>query len=115
MLRHDLAFPPDPERLALSAGLFAALAEPTRLTLLLALREGEQAVGDLVEVLAKPQSTVSRHLAVLRAADLVRTRRDAQRVLYRIASVHVADLLEQAMSHCDHVLGAIPHDHGHAS
>ena len=111
MRRHDIPFPPTPERVELGASLFRALGDPTRLLLLLALRDDELTVGELVALVSKPQSTVSRHLGILRQALLVRTRRDSQQVFYRIASVHVADLVIQAMSHSDHVIGAIPHDH----
>ena len=93
------------------AELFRALAEPTRLLLLIALSTRERTVGELVDLVHKPQSTVSRHLSVLRQADLVVTRRDAQHVHYSLINVHVADLVAQAVSHVDHVLGGIPHEH----
>lgn len=110
MLTHDLPVKPDDERLDLTTELFRALSDPTRVLLLLALQEGECAVGDLVTALGKPQSTVSRHLAALRQSELVATRREASRVLYRIESPHVLGLLAQAFSHADHVVGGIPHD-----
>lgn len=111
MKTHELRFPPDAERLDLATELFRALSDPTRVALLLALREGEWSVGDLVEALGRPQSTVSRHLAALRQAELVDTRRDAAKVYYRIVSPHVLELLAQAFSHADHVAGGIPHEH----
>lgn len=56
--------------------LFAALSDATRLRLLRLLRAGETCVCDLVDGIEAPQPTISRHLAVLRAAGLVRARRD---------------------------------------
>ena len=108
---HELPFPPDEARLDHATNLFRALSDPTRVLLLLALGTGERVVGDLVEALGRPQSTVSRHLAALRQAGLVATRRDAARVYYRILSPHVVGLLGQALSHADHVVGGIPHEH----
>lgn len=68
------------------ATLLKALAEPTRLRLavLLALR-GETCVCALAEALAAPQSSVSRHLAVLRERGLVEARREGTWMHYRLA------------------------------
>jgi ArsR family transcriptional regulator len=65
--------------------LFRSLAEPTRLRILNLLRDGEQCVGDLVELLGVPQPTASRHLSQLREAGLVRARRHGPWVFYRLA------------------------------
>ncbi|MBB5378511.1 DNA-binding transcriptional ArsR family regulator [Deinococcus metalli] len=99
---HAVPFPPDIGDLTSVTQLFQALGDPTRVLLLLALQQGEQAVSDLVTQLAQPQSTVSRHLGVLRHAQLVQTRRDGTRVLYRLADSHLGDLLIQAFSHAEH-------------
>lgn len=75
MHRHSVPTPAHPGDLARVTEVFKALSEPIRVQLLL-LRDGECPVGSLVEALGLPQSTVSRHLALLRAAELVRTRRE---------------------------------------
>jgi ArsR family transcriptional regulator len=62
-----------------------AFAEPTRLRLLALLVGGETCVCDLVSALRQPQPTVSRHLAVLRRAGLVRARRQGLWVHYSLA------------------------------
>lgn len=71
-----------------------ALAEPIRLRILALLREGELCVCDLVEVLQMPQSTVSRHLALLKGAGWVAERRQGVWMHYRLADggsgLHVA-------------------------
>lgn len=64
--------------------VFEVLAEPNRRRILDLLREGEQAVGDLVSGLGISQPAVSKHLRVLRLAGLVEVRADAQRRLYRL-------------------------------
>lgn len=65
--------------------LLAALADPTRLAALRLLRDGqEHCVCELVARLGATQSRMSRHMATLRAAGLVRDRRDAQWVRYRL-------------------------------
>lgn len=66
--------------------VFAALSDPIRLrSLALVSEHGELCVCELVGALALPQPKVSRHLATLRDAGLLKDRRDAQWVLYAIS------------------------------
>jgi DNA-binding transcriptional ArsR family regulator len=69
-----------------------ALAQPTRRQILDLLREGERAVGELVERLDMSQPAVSKHLRVLREVGLVGVRADAQRRLYRVRPEPLAEL-----------------------
>ena len=71
---------------------FAALAEPTRRTILDLLRDEERPVGDLVDHLDLSQPAVSKHLRVLREAGLVDVRVDAQRRLYRVRPEPLAEI-----------------------
>lgn len=65
---------------------FRALGEPVRLRLFGLLADAEElCVCHLTEALALPQSTVSRHLAVLRQAGLVSTRREGKWMHYQLA------------------------------
>jgi ArsR family transcriptional regulator len=73
--------------------VFTALSDRTRLRLLNLLREGEVCVCDLVEGVGAPQPTISRHLAVLRRAELVSARKEGLWMHYRLAA-GAADLLE---------------------
>ena len=82
--------------------VFKALSEPLRLRTMLLLSRGERTVGELVEAVGAPQSTVSRHLAVLRAAKLVGTERRGASVTYRLADAHLEGLLVEAFSHAQH-------------
>lgn len=65
--------------------LFKALGDETRLRILNLLQEGELCVCDLTHSLCLPQSTVSRHLAILKKAGLVADRRNRTWAFYRLA------------------------------
>ena len=64
--------------------LLQALADPSRLLLVEALREGERTVSELVERGDIQQSGVSRHLRILREAGIVQVRPDGQRRVYSL-------------------------------
>lgn len=102
MKGHVVSWPPHPEDEARVLEAFQALSDATRVRLVLRLSREEHAVGDLVEALDAPQSTVSRHLAVLRKARLVATRREGTSVYYRLAGEHARDLVREAFSHAEH-------------
>ncbi len=70
---------------------FEIVAEPHRRRILEMLRDGERAVGDIVDELGLAQPAVSKHLRVLRDAGLVAAEVDAQRRVYRL----VADPLRE--------------------
>jgi DNA-binding transcriptional ArsR family regulator len=63
---------------------FETLADPTRLRIVAALRDGEQPVGDLVAAAGVRQSGVSRHLKILHEGGFVSMRPDGQRRLYAL-------------------------------
>lgn len=81
------------ENATVAAQLLKAMANPQRLMLLCLLNQGELSVGQLNETLALPQSSLSQHLAKLRDAGLVSTRRDAQTIYYALASVEVKAII----------------------
>ena len=64
--------------------VFAVIAEATRRDILVSLRSGDKAVGELVEELAASQPTISKHLKVLREADLVSMRAQGQKRFYTL-------------------------------
>lgn len=64
--------------------VFAVIAEATRRDILVSLRKGDKAVGELVEELAASQPTISKHLKVLREADLVSMRAQGQKRYYAL-------------------------------
>lgn len=70
-----------------AATIFSALSDPIRLrSLALMAKEGELCVCELTQALQASQPKVSKHMATLREAGLVKDRRDAQWVLYSIAA-----------------------------
>lgn len=64
--------------------LFRALADRTRLRIVNLLARGSLCVCDIQRILEQPQSSVSRHLALLKSAGLVRDRRDGMRMFYAL-------------------------------
>ena len=70
--------------MAMQQSLFQTLADPTRLRIVEALADGEQAVGDLVRAVDIDQSGVSRHLRILGEAGFVMMRPDGARRLYSL-------------------------------
>lgn len=96
---------PGPEVSASMASIFGALADPTRLRILLALRSNELCVCDLVELTGVTQSAVSHQLKVLRDLQLVTFRREGKLVRYRLADDHVASLVDVAAEHAVEIGG----------
>lgn len=82
-----------------AASVLRAMASETRLKIMCALSEGEAPVNQLAELTGQSQSAVSQHLAKLRIAGLVETRRDAQTIYYR-CSPGIARALIDTL--CDH-------------
>jgi DNA-binding transcriptional ArsR family regulator len=91
--------------------VFRMLADATRVRLLWALAERELSVNDLAEHVSKPPPSVSQHLAKLRMARLVRTRRDGTQVFYRLENDHVRQLVTDAVYNAEHAAGGIPPHH----
>jgi ArsR family transcriptional regulator len=79
-----------------TTALLKALAHETRLQILSLLIDGEVCVCKIMDKLELPQSTVSRHLAILKSAGLLEDRRDGTWIHYSLAAGHavmVAQLL----------------------
>ena len=87
-----------PMALELIATRFRALSEPMRLRLLNVLMQGEQTVGQLVEASGSGQANVSKHLAVLRDAGMVGTRKEGLTTVCYIADPIVNELCEMMCS-----------------
>ncbi len=87
------------------------LADATRVQLLWALIGGELRVNDLAVRVGKPAPSVSQHLAKLRMARLVRTRREGTQVFYRLENEHVGRLLTDAVFNAEHAAGGVPPHH----
>ena len=102
---------PADEQVDLAVEVFRMLAEATRVKLLWVLLDGEAPVNRLADVVGKPQAAVSQHLAKLRMARLVTTRRQANQVFYRLANDHVRQLIEDAVFNAEHAGPDVPAHH----
>jgi DNA-binding transcriptional ArsR family regulator len=80
-----------------------ALATPSRLRILARLYAGPASVSEIGEAVGMDGSAVSHQLRILRHLGLVSRERDGRRVDYSLHDHHVAQLLEQAMSHVEHL------------
>lgn len=80
----------------LKAKLFRGLSDPSRLSILNALRSGALTVNEIVERTELNQSNVSNHLSCLRCCDLVIREQQGRYVYYQLADVRVAQLLDLA-------------------
>lgn len=99
------------ERLRVAVSVLALLADATRLALLDELGRGEADVGTLTEACGAARPSVSQHLAKLRLAGLVTSRKDGRRVVYALRHGHLRRLVDEALSVADHQLRSLPpHD-----
>jgi DNA-binding transcriptional ArsR family regulator len=85
------------------ADAMQALATPSRVRILARLRGGALGVNELASAIEMEPSAVSHQLRVLRHLGFVIGRRDGRRVLYDLHDDHVADLLDEAIAHVEHV------------
>ena len=70
-----------------------AIAHPLRLKILCLLSGGEIAVQEIVEAVGTSQSNISQHLAILRSKKILKTRKDSNKVFYRIADERIVRLI----------------------
>ena len=88
---------PDAERLAAAARTMKLLADETRLRIIWNLLHGEHSVNALAAHLSMQPAAVSHHLAKLRSAGVVTTRRDGNRIFYSIADPCLPGVLDLAL------------------
>lgn len=99
-------------RLDMAAAKFVAetlqaLATPSRLLILGRLREGPATVNELAAAVEMEQSAVSHQLRLLRHLGLVEGQRSGRSITYSLYDNHVAQLLDEAVYHAEHLrLGA---------
>jgi ArsR family transcriptional regulator, zinc-responsive transcriptional repressor len=91
--------------------VFRMLADATRIRVLWALTEGELSVNELAEKVGKPAPSVSQHLAKLRMARLVRTRRAGTTIFYSLENEHVRQLVVDAVFNAEHAGPGVPSHH----
>lgn len=81
------------------AHIFKAMADPTRLNLLWAMKSDEICVCDLAALVGISESAVSHQLRLLRTMGLVTNRRQGPVLYYRLADEHVSSLIDLALEH----------------
>ena len=99
------------EQVELAVEIFRMLADGSRVRMLWALSDGELSVTELADRLQKPGPSVSQHLAKLRMARMVRTRREGNQVFYRVENEHIASLVRDAIHNAEHAGDGIPEHH----
>ncbi|MFP5488461.1 MAG: ArsR/SmtB family transcription factor [Acidimicrobiia bacterium] len=89
------------------AELFRLLGDPTRVRILYTLLEADElCVHDIAERAGTGETKVSQAMRLLRAADVVRNRRDGRHIFYRLDDDHIRTLLEVSRTHLAHGAGA---------
>ncbi|BAK38269.1 ArsR family transcriptional regulator [Microlunatus phosphovorus NM-1] len=107
--RVEVAGPVDAQFVELAVEVFSMLADPTRVRIVLALQGGELPVNTIATAVDKAPASVSQHLAKLRLARIVASRQDGNRVFYRLANEHAAQLVTDAIHQAEHALGQPRH------
>lgn len=104
------------DQVGLVVEVFRMLADPTRVQVLWALVDRELSVNDLAGQVGKPAPSVSQHLAKLRMARLVATRRAGTTIFYSLENEHVRQLVVDAVHNAEHAgPGVPPHHRGDAA
>jgi ArsR family transcriptional regulator, zinc-responsive transcriptional repressor len=108
---NDVPTPIPDDEVNLIVEVFRMLADPTRVRVLWALTGGELSVTELAEQVNKPTPSVSQHLAKLRMARLVRTRREGTTIFYSLENEHVSQLVADAVFNAEHAGPGVPPHH----
>lgn len=99
------------DQVGLIVEIFRMLADATRVQVLWALTSREMSVNELAEHVGKPAPSVSQHLAKLRMARLVRTRREGTTIFYSMENEHVCQLVTDAVFNAEHAGPGVPAHH----
>ena len=81
------------EHIELAARALKSIAHPLRLKILCVLGEQEACVQEIVDAVGTSQSNISQHLAILREKGVLVTRKDANRVFYRVGDQRTLQLV----------------------
>lgn len=103
----------DSQFVELAVEVFSMLADPTRVRIILALRDEELSVNHLADIVDKSPAAVSQHLAKLRLARMVTTRHDGTKIFYKLVDEHARQLVADAIFQAEHSLGGTPRHHVH--
>lgn len=87
------------EAIERASNLFKALSEPNRLTIIYLLSLGELSVGELTMRIEMTQSAVSHQLKILKAARLVKSKKEGKSRIYSLTDDHVYEIVNQVLTH----------------
>ncbi len=104
-------FTVDSQFVEMAVEVFTLLADATRVRIILALRDGEQSVSDLAELVGKSPTAVSQHLAKLRWGRIVKVRQEGTRMFYTLVDEHARRLVAHAVYQAEHALDETPAHH----
>ncbi|HEY7220160.1 MAG TPA: metalloregulator ArsR/SmtB family transcription factor [Candidatus Binatia bacterium] len=76
------------------ASIFQALAHPTRIAIIEVLRDGELPAGAIIERLGLEQANASQHLSILRAKQIVSSRKEGNQVFYSVRDPLLIEVLD---------------------
>lgn len=93
-LKKTIAKIPDERQLQNNTEIFKAISDPTRLKILYLLQDGELCVCEIINVLEKPQSTISHHLNVLKKAGFIKGRKEGLWIHYQLTNPKIIELLD---------------------
>jgi ArsR family transcriptional regulator, virulence genes transcriptional regulator len=84
----------------IQADLCRCMSSATRIEIVHVLRDGPQRVSEIARITSQPQTTISRHLGVLRNGGIVISHRHAQDIVYQIANpkiVNICDMMREVL------------------
>jgi DNA-binding transcriptional ArsR family regulator len=84
----------DDDHIEQASRAMKAMSHPLRLKILCVLGEEEVSVQEIVDSVGTSQSNISQHLAIMRDKGVLRTRKDANRVYYRVGDARTLDLIK---------------------
>ena len=99
------------DQVGLVVEVFRMLADATRVQVLWSLTDHEMSVNELAEHVGKPAPSVSQHLAKLRMARLVQTRREGTTIFYSLENNHVRQLVVDSVHNAEHSGPGVPRHH----
>ena len=99
LLKNIKADMPADELLQDLGDLFKIFGDTTRIKIMYALYEDEMCVCAIADLLSMTQSAISHQLKVLKAANLVSSRREGKTIYYRLADEHVKSIIAQGYEH----------------
>lgn len=102
---------PTTKEIDVAAGVLKLLGDKTRLSILALLRDGEMTVTAIADSLGRPVPAISQHLAKLRMADMVQTRKEGTSCFYSQPDEHLTTLVVNALQFAEHTLYDNPPHH----